>query len=390
MQLLPPPKPHRVRLCARCARSFGSGFDRAEAARALTLGALMLFALANLCPFMGIDLSGRSRSIHLGSGVEGLAGSDGLLPVALFVLAIAILAPLARILALGVVVWGLRSRAETRPLARLLRLAGWIRPWAMLDVFLVGSLVALTKLGDLAAVTAGTGLYLLGALVVILALMELAVDRRALWQRIMPSPTADAPPRSGWLGCHACGMVQSPAERCIRCAAPLHRRKPDSLHRCAALVATGVILYLPANLYPVLTVISFGRGDPSTILGGVRELARGNDWPLAAIVFIASVAVPLLKLFGLGILILTAHFGAPDHPSGRTRLFRLIDLVGRWSTIDIVVAALLTALVTLGNLARVEPGFGVMAFAGVVFATMLATESFDPRLLWDAAGANDA
>jgi paraquat-inducible protein A len=117
-------------------------------------------------------------------------------------------------------------------------------------------------------------------------------------------------------------------------------------------------------------------------------LAASRDWPLAVIVFVASVLVPLLKLFGLGLLVLSARRGSGYSLVGRTRLYRLIELVGRWSSVDIVVAALLTALVTLGNLAEVIPGFGVLAFGGVVFVTMLATDLFDPRLIWDAAGEN--
>ncbi len=201
---------------------------------------------------------------------------------------------------------------------------------------------------------------------------------------------SDIPPRPDWQGCVDCGMVQEPGSHCVRCGVRLHRRKPRSLERVGALVATGFILYLPANLYPVLTVITFGRGDPSTILGGVVELLHSNDWPLAAIVFVASVAVPLLKLFGLGWLIISARRGAGKALTDRTRLYRIIELVGRWSTVDVIVAALLTALVTLGNIAQVQPGLGVLAFGGVVFVTLLATEFFDPRLLWDAAGENHA
>jgi paraquat-inducible protein A len=140
----------------------------------------------------------------------------------------------------------------------------------------------------------------------------------------------------------------------------------------------------------VLTVISLGRGAPSTILGGVMELLSGADWPLAVIVFTASIAVPLMKLFGLAWLILSTRHGAARGLTEYTRLYRMIELVGRWSAVDVIVAALLTALVTLGNIAEVLPGLGVLAFGGVVFVTLLATEFFDPRLLWDAAGENNA
>jgi paraquat-inducible protein A len=390
LQLLPPPKPHHIRNCARCRRSFGDGANHGEAARALTFTALLLFLLANLYPFMGLKFGGRESTIHLGSGVEGMASHGELLPIALLVLAISILAPLGRLTALGLVLLQLRRGRATPLVANLMHFADRVRAWSMLDVFLIGSLVALTKLHDLARVTVGIGLYMLGALVLVLAFLELAIDRQAIWQQIRPSPSADTPPRSDWQGCGECGMVQSPGKHCLRCGVRLHRRKPYSLQRSSALVLTGFILYLPANLYPVLTVITFGRGTPSTIMGGVMDLLRGNDWPLAAIVFVASIVVPLMKLFGLSWLIISTHLGREQSLTDRTRLYRVIDLVGRWSTVDVVVAALLTALVTLGNIAEVLPGLGVLAFGGVVFVTLLATDYFDPRLLWDAAGENRA
>lgn len=390
LQLLPPPKPKHVRNCTRCRRSFGDGANRGDAARALTLTALLLFVLANLYPFMGLEFGGREASIHLGSGVSGMADHKDLMPIALLVLAISILAPLGRLAALGLVLLQLQRGRNTPLVANLMHFADRVRGWAMLDVFLVGSLVALTKLHDLARVTVGIGLYMLGALVLVLAFLELAIDRHAIWHQIRPSPSEETPPRPDWIGCVDCAMVQEPGQYCIRCGARLHRRKPNSLTRAAALVLTGFILYLPANIYPVLTVITLGRGAPSTILGGVVELARSNDWPLAAIVFVASVAVPLLKLFGLGWLIVTTRWGSTSAMTDRTRLYRMIELVGRWSTVDVIVAALLTALVTLGNIAEVMPGLGVLAFGGVVFVTLLATEFFDPRLLWDAAGENHA
>lgn len=120
------------------------------------------------------------------------------------------------------------------------------------------------------------------------------------------------------------------------------------------------------------------------------ELMDGSDWPLAVIVFAASVAVPLLKLVGMSWLLLSTRLGLCAGLVDRTRLYRLIELVSRWSTVDIFVAALLTALVTLGNIATIEPGIGALAFGAVVLVTMLATACFDSRLMWDAAGANDA
>ena len=145
------------------------------------------------------------------------------------------------------------------------------------------------------------------------------------------------------------------------------------------------MLYIPANTYPVLTVVRLGAGQPSTILGGVRELVEAGMWPLAALVFFASVAVPVLKLVGLAILLITTHLGSGHSLNDRTVLYRIVDAVGRWSMIDIFMESILVALVQFGTLASVYPGPGAIAFAAVVILTMLASRSFDPRLMWDAA-----
>ena len=355
---------------------------------AFAVTSLTLFLLANLYPFLAIELGGRSKSIYLLSGVSGFASHD-LVPLALFVLCISAIAPLVRVLALAVVLVGLHRPGPHTTLASLLRVAERMRPWAMLDVFFVGTLVALTKLQDLATVNVGIGLWALGLLVMTTALMEASVDRRALWERV-GSATVTAPEcKLPALSCTSCWLVQTAAARCSRCAHRLARRKPASLTRAEALVVTGLVLYLPANIYPVITVVSFGRRASATILGGVVELLNGSDWPLAIIVFTASIAVPLLKLVGLGWLLVSTRLRLRRRLADRTRLYRLIELVSRWSSVDIFVSALLTALVTLGNLATIEPGLGVLAFGAVVFVTMLAADSFDTRLMWDAAGSND-
>jgi paraquat-inducible protein A len=147
------------------------------------------------------------------------------------------------------------------------------------------------------------------------------------------------------------------------------------------------VLYIPANLYPVLTVIQLGAGAPSTILGGARELLDSGMWPLAALVFFASVAVPMLKLVGLIVLLVSVQRGWGARLRDRTVLYRIVRWIGRWSMIDIFMESILVALVQFGGLVTIDPGIGALYFAGVVVLTMFAAESFDPRLMWDAAEA---
>jgi paraquat-inducible protein A len=359
-----------------------------DTALALAVTALVLFLLAYLSPMMAIDIDGRGQSVRLGSGIGGLY-DHRLAPLAFFVLLISVVAPLGRVMTLAYVVFRARQLQFIPHLSIVLRVAEFLRPWSMLDVFLVGALIALTKLHDLAQTVVGMGLWALGLLVATLAALEIAIDRQMLWDSLIWTRGDHVMPFSrSYSACRECGLVQSSRAQCLRCDSHLHRRKPNSLQNATALVATGFILYLPANLYPVMTVVSFGHRTTATIMGGVIQLLDGSDWPLALIVFAASVAVPLLKLLGLSLLLLSTWFGFRARLVGRTRLYRLIELVSRWSTVDIFVAALLTALVTLGNIATIEPGFGALAFGAVVVVTMLATACFDPRLMWDTAGAN--
>ena len=198
------------------------------------------------------------------------------------------------------------------------------------------------------------------------------------------------------VGCHTCQLTvelpESPhgAEtHCPRCGSPLHRRKPDSLARTAALLITAALLYIPANVYPVMTLSALGSGEPSTIIGGVMELIAANMWPLALIVFVASILVPMLKLVSMSWLVISAQRGSRWRLKDRTLIYRLNELVGRWSMVDVFVITILVALVQLGSLAQIVPGVGILAFASVVVLSMLAALSFDPRLMWDRAGAND-
>ena len=387
LQILPPPIAGHSRLCARCRSSFGRWGVGGDTALALAITALVLFSLAYLSPMMAIDIDGRGQSVRLGSGVVGLF-DHGLAPLAVFVLLISVVSPLGRVITLAYVVYRARQFKAVSHLPIVLRVAERLRPWSMLDVFLVGALVALTKLHDLAQTRVGVGLWALGFLVAALAAFELSIDRQMLWDSLIWSPGEKRAVSSFYSGCGECGLVQTSRVQCQRCGTRLHRRKPNSLQNAAALVAAGFILYLPANLYPVMTIISFGHRTTTTIMGGVIQLLDGSDWPLALIVFGASVAVPLLKLLGLSWLLVSTRFQFRARLIDRTRLYRLIELVSRWSTVDIFVAALLTALVTLGNIATIEPGVGALAFGAVVVVTMLATACFDPRLMWDVAGAN--
>ncbi len=176
---------------------------------------------------------------------------------------------------------------------------------------------------------------------------------------------------------------------CPRCGAQMFRRKPNSLARTWALIIAAYILYIPANVYPIMTVISFGKGEPDTILSGVQSLMASGMWPLAVLVFFASITVPLVKLLGLTLLLVSVQYRWQWRPRQRTILYRITEAVGRWSMIDIFMISILVALVRLEAIATIEPGTAATSFAAVVVLTMVASMSFDPRLIWDALEQRD-
>ena len=191
---------------------------------------------------------------------------------------------------------------------------------------------------------------------------------------------------AGLVGCHDCGPVWRDAAEgaaCGRCGARLHSRKPDSLSRTWALLATAALLYLPANLLPVMTTRSFLGTQEDTILSGIVYFWVTGDWLLAVIVFVASFVVPLFKLGALALLAAAAQWRAQWGRAERTRLYRLIELIGRWSMLDVFVVALLAGLVRLQGFAEISAGPGIACFGAVVVLTMLASAGFDPRLGWD-------
>ena len=202
-----------------------------------------------------------------------------------------------------------------------------------------------------------------------------------------PTGTAAA---AGLACCHVCfKLAPESLHRCPRCGAPLHLRKPDSVQRTMGLVLTAALLYIPANVLPIMTTEQLGRPTDSTILGGVVILIHHGDFPIAAVIFIASVMVPLSKLFALSWLCWSVSRRDATSPHQRTRLYRMTELVGKWSMTDVFVVAILVALIQLGGLLSIKAGTAAIAFGGVVIVTMIAAESFDPRLIWDRRGDAD-
>jgi paraquat-inducible protein A len=197
----------------------------------------------------------------------------------------------------------------------------------------------------------------------------------------------------GLIGCHVCRLVcrdaDVPDAACPRCGSPLHRRKSASYTKTWALLIAAFFFYIPANVLPIMRTVSVGDVDDNTILSGIIELWVKGSPDLAVIVFTASIVVPVLKFFALGLLLVSSQRGSRWAQRQRGKLYRLVEFIGYWSMLDVFVVALLTALVQFGFFSEVEPLPGVVFFGLTVVITMLASMTFDPRLIWDGRDFDD-
>ncbi|MGD7654358.1 MAG: paraquat-inducible protein A [Verrucomicrobiales bacterium] len=188
----------------------------------------------------------------------------------------------------------------------------------------------------------------------------------------------------GLAGCHTCGLV-SPEKlgRCPRCGVVLHTRTPNSIQRTIALMLAAAVLYIPAHILPIMTIMELGVVEPNTIVGGMLYFWKSEAYPIAIVIFTASILIPLMKIVALSWLCAAATGYVKPSPPMLGRLYFVTELMGRWSMVDIFVVGILVSMVQLGNYMTVVPEAGALAFAGVVLLTMFAAMSFDPRLLWD-------
>jgi paraquat-inducible protein A len=398
-QVVPALPPATRAHCLRCEATLRhTRRDPLGLPLALNLTALVLFLIAASSTLMTVSSAGQVHVADLFSGPITLE-QDGMWELALVVLFTTAAAPLAKLACMLYVLIGLRLARPPRHIRTVFSWVEHLRPWSMVEVYLLGVFVAYAKLGALVQIEVGIALYALGALIVTMVAADVTLDSQYVWEEMerrgIPDASVAATGANSTIarvavGCETCGLVSWLTDEhasCLRCGFRLHIRKPNSIARTWALGLAAAILYVPANAYPVLTVIQLGAGEPSTILGGVRELLSGGQWPLAALVFLASIMVPVLKLFGLTVLLITTQTGRRFRLRDRTRLYRIVDVIGRWSMIDIFMISLLVALVRFGSVVTINPGFGAIAFAGVVILTMFAARTFDPRLIWDAAEA---
>lgn len=371
---------------------------------AITLGAIVTFLIAQFFPIVELEVGGYTTSATLLGSIKVL-WQEQMQVVAAVVFLFTMLLPAVELGALFYVTMALRAGRRPPGFDRLLRAVGAARRWGMTEVLMIGILITIVKMTSLAQVLLQPGLFAFGVLTMMLAIV-VSFDPKHLWNigEHLPGPGGPRPshrqfqykavPGGAHLeACHSCGLVASVPraarhQRCERCGAALHRRRPDSVGRTWAFLLAATILYIPAMLLPVMYTDSlFGKED-DTIISGVMLFWNSGSQALAIIIFIASIVVPVLKLAALSLLALTAQTRSRWRPQERTVLYRIVEFVGRWSMLDIFVITLTVALVRFQTLAVITAGPGALAFCAVVVLTMLASMQFDPRLIWDPTDSN--
>lgn len=395
VQRLPGQRGWTTAVCSVCRsvieRTSGRSLD---AALACSSAALVLMLPANLFPFLTTSILGVSRQSRLHSSASAMFGNgwpDLGVVIALFV----IVFPLMRF-GLLTAVLGVLQTTRRRPawLGRAFRYANRLEAWSMPDVFVLALAVAYGKLVSQLSVEIGIGAVCYIGVAVLGLFVRATLDGNEVWRAIgtpeaASSPPVGAPTRPLRLCCTACELT-APADRqagdeCPRCAATLHRRKPDAVGRSIALTVAAMLLYIPANIYPIASIPNGLSTDSYTVVGGVIELWQSDLYGLAALVVVASVVIPVLKLIGLVWCIASVLRRSRRHLVAKTRAFLVVEEIGRWSMVDPFVIACFVPVSQFNALVYGRAESAAPAFTAVVILTVLAARTFDPRLIWDAA-----
>jgi paraquat-inducible protein A len=404
--------------CSRCSSTlYRAGSAQLDRLCAITVAALITFIIAQSFPIIALDANGISSESSL-IGALVVLWNEGMHAVALMVLCATVLFPLVELAALLYVLLPLRRGVIPPGFRYVMHAICFVRPWGMLEVFMVGVLVAIVKLVSIARVIPETALFAFAALTLMITVVAM-FDFRRLWDiadslraPLIDNDTQDlhaigarrqhthgagseashvTAKGAGLACCHVCGQLESHRllardRRCTRCNAPMHMRRPDSLRRTWALLSAAAILYIPANILPIMNTATLAHDRGDTILSGIVHFWLTGEWLIATVVFIASVMVPMLKLSALALLAFTSQRRSGWRTAERTTLYRVVESIGRWSMLDIFVIALTVSLVRFGTFGTVTAGPGALAFGAVVILTMMASMQFDPRLIWDPVG----
>lgn len=373
--------------CSRCRYLLTEvHHESLERAFALAASGLLLLILSASYPFLGVSAEGQLVQMTLlDSAVSLFQYQEPLLATLVF--AFVFLLPTILLSTQLLLLSLLLTRRFSWLAPWLTRLILGLAAWNMVEVFMLGVLVSIAKLSTLATVQIGLSFWCFLGFALCTVATQATLDPYQLWRVVERNRFGGSQPTPSVgtvAGCDRCGKVlPAQSQRCPVCAQRMHLRQPHSLQTTVALLITAIVLYLPANLLPIMTTTEFGVVIRSTIAGGIVLLWQDGSYPTAIVIFVASLLVPILKIVLLCWLCWSVHSQHRRGARQRSFVYRITEFIGRWSMVDIFVVALLVALFQFGTVLSVEPGAAALAFCGVVIATMLAARAFDPRLIWD-------
>jgi len=375
--------------CVNCESVLHSGHGSwLQLACALAVTAAILFVCSISLPFITLEVGSQSQTATILDGFWALLARDQWL-LAGVVIATLFIYPLFEVFAFLYLLIPYSLNVRLPGQGMVLRWLIQVQSWSMLEVFMLSVLVASVKLADMAILHMESGFYVFSALVAVLILAWVKMDRSKLWSWINPNNYFTRVDGEHVYDCRICKAmvgehIVEHDKHCPRCESEMHKRIPKSLEKTTALLIAATILYIPANVLPIMTYATLGEVGTDTIFSGVIELMAAGLWGIAIVVFVASIVVPMTKIFILAYLVWSVKSGMKTGLKQRAWLFRFTELIGRWSMVDVFVVTMLVALVQFGFVYTVEPEGAIIAFGAVVVLTMVAAESFDPRLLWDA------
>ncbi|MGF1747755.1 PqiA/YebS family transporter subunit [Vibrio cionasavignyae] len=366
--------------CPRCGTQlYRSEHHSINGNLAIAITCLLLFIPSHYFDFITIRLVGVMIQGTLFEGVLAL-NQEGYPGLALLTLFCHTIAPVAMCTAVLTTHLALRFH-WFKTLKWSLSILTHSKHWMMLDVFLISIAISCFKLQDYSDIYIGHALYSLVLLQGLSVLLVCRISVRRYWEAWKPEISYPSSVKE--IHCHSCHLSQKEADRCLRCEAKLHHRKPYSLQKTWAYLIAASVAILPANLIPISILITNGQRLEDTIFSGVASLINNDMIGIAIIIFVASIVVPVAKILGLGYLLFCIQFDKVNNHRFEMTVFRIIKWIGKWSMTDLFVISIMLTLVDRGQILNFTPGFGAVAFGIVVIFTMFAAESLDPRLLWD-------
>ncbi len=388
MQIQPAIEKRDIVSCTRCKTQLEHSAGKSlDAALACSAAIMLLLIPAWMAPFLSATTLGATRTSYLPMSVS-VVWKDGSPPLALCVLLFVLAFPLIRFGALAAVLLALRLGRRPAWLTPVFRTCNALQSWAMLDVFLLGLMVAYFRLRSSLVVSLEPGAICFIIAGLLSMVTRATLDKAEVWRLIgADSPSVRAPT----MVCLSCELVIPRSDQpttCPRCHATVTARKKNPYSRSMALLLAAGLMYLPANIYPIATIPIDITPTSYTVLGGVIDLARSHLLGLAALVFTASFTIPLLKMIGLAWCASSAMCGSCRFLVGKTRVFRIIEEIGRWSMVDPLTIACFVPVLQFNALIDGHAEPAVVPFAAVVILTTLAVQLFDPRKMWDVAEQN--